>query len=74
MADKTNSKFPEKLFACWHPVGYSHEIKKDEPFGTFLLDEAIVLWRTTNGCLLYTSDAADDLTRYILRSCRTRTK
>lgn len=39
--------FPEKLFAWWHPVGYSHEIKATEPFGTFLLDEAIVVWRTS---------------------------
>ena len=21
--------FPKKLMACWHPVGYSYEIKKD---------------------------------------------
>ncbi|MFT5890578.1 MAG: phenylpropionate dioxygenase-like ring-hydroxylating dioxygenase large terminal subunit [Dokdonia sp.] len=41
--------FPEKLFACWHPVGYSHEIKADEPFGSILLDEAIVIWRTSDG-------------------------
>ena len=40
---------PEKLFACWHPVGYSYEIKADEPFGTFLLDEPLVIWRTTDG-------------------------
>jgi vanillate O-demethylase monooxygenase subunit len=43
------TKFPERLFACWHPVGYSHEIKAEEPFGTYLLDEAIVIWRTSDG-------------------------
>ncbi|MGB5361444.1 Rieske 2Fe-2S domain-containing protein [Eudoraea sp.] len=43
------TEFPERLFACWHPVGYSHEIKAEEPFGTILLDETIVIWRTTDG-------------------------
>ena len=43
------TKFPERLFACWHPVGYSHEIKAEEPFGTILLDETIVIWRTSDG-------------------------
>lgn len=46
--DHKATTFPEKLFACWHPVGYSHEIKADTPFGTFLLDEAIVIWRTSD--------------------------
>ena len=46
---KVNSIYPDNLLACWHPVGYSHEIKASEPFGTFLLDEAIVLWRTADG-------------------------
>lgn len=41
-------KFPEKLFACWHPVAYSKEVNK-EPFGTFLLDQAIVIWRSSDG-------------------------
>lgn len=41
--------FPEKLFACWHPVGYSEEIEHDMPFGTFLLDEPLVIWRTADG-------------------------
>jgi phenylpropionate dioxygenase-like ring-hydroxylating dioxygenase large terminal subunit len=46
----TESKsFPEKLFECWHPVGYSHEIKKDKPFGVILLDEPVVIWRTSDG-------------------------
>jgi len=45
----TKQQFPERLFACWHPVGYSNEIKEKEPFGTFLLDEAIVIWRTSDG-------------------------
>lgn len=43
------TSLPEKLFACWHPVGYSHEIQEKKPFGTFLLDEAIVIWRTSDG-------------------------
>lgn len=47
--DHIASSFPEKLLACWHPVGYSTEIKADAPFGTFLLDEAIVIWRTSDG-------------------------
>lgn len=41
--------FPEKLFACWHPVAYSTEIAANEPFGTFLLDEPLVIWRTSDG-------------------------
>tara|TARA_B100000787_G_scaffold48325_1_gene34751 strand:- start:38301 stop:39302 length:1002 start_codon:yes stop_codon:yes gene_type:complete len=45
----TKQQFPERLFACWHPVGYSNEIKEKEPFATFLLDEAIVVWRTSDG-------------------------
>ncbi len=47
--DREPSSFPKKLFACWHPVGYSAEIKANAPFGTFLLDEAIVIWRTSDG-------------------------
>ena len=46
--NKKKSDFSEKLFSCWHPVGYSNEIKAKEPFGTFLLDEAIVIWRTSD--------------------------
>lgn len=41
--------FPEKLFACWHPVAYSAEVSKDKPYGTFLLDQAIVVWRSSDG-------------------------
>jgi vanillate O-demethylase monooxygenase subunit len=41
--------FPEKLFACWHPVGYSNEIKETAPFGTFLLDQPVVIWRSSDG-------------------------
>jgi len=44
----TPSSFPEKLFACWHPVAYSHEIG-DKPYGTFLLDKAVVVWRDSGG-------------------------
>jgi len=37
--------FPDKLKACWHPVAYSKEVVAKKPFGTFLLDNAVVLWR-----------------------------
>ena len=47
--DISNNFFPEKLYSCWHPVGYSNEISMDAPFGTFLLDKAIVIWRTSDG-------------------------
>ncbi|MGB5556176.1 MAG: aromatic ring-hydroxylating dioxygenase subunit alpha [Flavobacteriaceae bacterium] len=40
--------FPEKLYACWHPVGYAIEIK-DQPFGTMLLDQSVVIWRSSDG-------------------------
>lgn len=46
---KKHPIFPEKLFGCWHPVGYSHEITADKPYGTILLDEAVVVWRTADG-------------------------
>ncbi len=38
--------FPEKLFACWHPIRYGYEIT-DNPYGTFLLDQAVVVWRSS---------------------------
>ena len=40
--------FPEKLFACWHPVAYSKEVS-EKPFGTFLLEHALVIWRSSDG-------------------------
>ncbi len=43
------SKFSEKLFRCWHPVAYGNEVAPDAPFGTTLLNEAIVVWRTADG-------------------------
>jgi len=43
------SKFAKKLFQCWHPVAYSHEVPMSEPHGTKLLDEALVIWRTEDG-------------------------
>jgi vanillate O-demethylase monooxygenase subunit len=49
--DQDQAAFPEKLFSCWHPVGYGHEIAPGVPFGTFLLDRAIVLWRTSDGAV-----------------------
>ena len=43
------SKFSKKLFQCWHPVAYSHEVPSDAPYGSTLLDEALVIWRTGDG-------------------------
>ena len=47
MAEEKNT-FPEKLMACWHPVAYSNELK-EKPHGTFLLDQAVVVWRDSSG-------------------------
>lgn len=47
MAEEKNP-FPEKLKACWHPVAYSNELT-DKPYGTFLLDQAVVVWRDSKG-------------------------
>lgn len=47
MSPKTN--YPEKLFACWHPAAYSHEINNEKPYGTFILDQAVVIWKTADG-------------------------
>ena len=33
---------------CWHPVAYSHQVT-DKPYGTKLLDEYLVIWRSTDG-------------------------
>lgn len=41
-------EFPQKLKACWHPVAYSKEVA-EKPFGTFLLDQAVVVWRSSAG-------------------------
>lgn len=43
------STFPEKLLRCWHPVAYAHEVKASEPYGATLLDEAVVIWRSSDG-------------------------
>lgn len=43
------SKFPEKLYKCWHPVAYSDSIPADEPCNSMLLGEAVVIWRTADG-------------------------
>ncbi len=40
--------FPDKLFACWHPVAYSHEVT-DKPYGSKLLNEHLVIWRSSDG-------------------------
>jgi phenylpropionate dioxygenase-like ring-hydroxylating dioxygenase large terminal subunit len=41
--------FPKKLESCWHPVAYSKSISKEQPLGTFLLDQPIVIWRSADG-------------------------
>lgn len=43
------STFVEKLFHCWHPVAYSHEVPADTPHAVKLLDEHLVIWRTDDG-------------------------
>ncbi len=43
------SALPEKLLNCWHPVAYTDDVKADEPYGTTLLDEAVVIWRSSDG-------------------------
>jgi phenylpropionate dioxygenase-like ring-hydroxylating dioxygenase large terminal subunit len=39
----------KKLDNCWHPVAYSKEVTAEKPFGTFLLNQAVVVWRSANG-------------------------
>lgn len=39
---------PQKLYACWHPVTYSHKVT-EQPYGTKLLNEPLVIWRTADG-------------------------
>ena len=41
--------FPQKLYGCWHPVTYAHELLADRPMAAKLLDEPVVLWRTADG-------------------------
>lgn len=45
---KSKENIPEKLRRCWHPVAYSSEVL-DKPFGTILLEEPVVVWRSENG-------------------------
>lgn len=40
---------PQKLLSCWHPVAYSHDVTDDNPYGTMLLNEPLVIWRNTAG-------------------------
>ncbi|MGB1287309.1 MAG: Rieske 2Fe-2S domain-containing protein, partial [Aggregatilineales bacterium] len=42
------TSFPENIFACWHPIAYSHEVT-DKPVSSKLLDEHLVIWRTADG-------------------------
>ena len=42
------SDFPKKLYACWHPVAYAHEVK-ETPYPSKLLNRNLVIWRTTDG-------------------------
>lgn len=43
------SKFAEKLFHCWHPVAYARDVSAENPHHSKLLDEHLVLWRTSDG-------------------------
>jgi phenylpropionate dioxygenase-like ring-hydroxylating dioxygenase large terminal subunit len=43
------SPYPEKLKQCWHPVAYADQVVGTEPYGTKLLDKAVVLWRSSDG-------------------------
>lgn len=40
---------PAKLMRCWHPVAYADQVKTSAPYGTTLLDEAVVIWRSSDG-------------------------
>ena len=51
VTSKNKTTFPKKLYACWHPIAYSHEISDSEPFGTFLLDQPVVIWRSSDGTI-----------------------
>ena len=42
------SGFPEALADCWHPVAYAHDVT-DKPVATMLLEEALVIWRSSDG-------------------------
>ena len=43
------SRFAERLFHCWHPVAYGREVPQGTPYGSKLLDTALVVWRTADG-------------------------
>ena len=40
---------PARLSHCWHPVAYSEEVDAKSPFATRLLEELLVIWRTSDG-------------------------
>ena len=43
------STLPDNLYGCWHPVSYAHEVSAEAPLSVTLLDEPVVVWRTTDG-------------------------
>ncbi len=43
------SKFPKNLYRCWHPIAYSSAVSTTKPYGSMLLNEALVVWRTADG-------------------------
>lgn len=47
--------YPDRLRSCWHPVAYSHDVT-GEPYGTSLLDEPLVIWRSGLGDALAMKD------------------
>ncbi len=40
---------PDNLYGCWHPVSYAHEVSAEVPLSVTLLEEPVVVWRTTDG-------------------------
>lgn len=48
--EEEKKAFPEKLMTCWHPVAYCDELT-EKPYGTFLLDQAVVVWRDSKGAV-----------------------
>jgi phenylpropionate dioxygenase-like ring-hydroxylating dioxygenase large terminal subunit len=44
------------LASAWHPVAFSQEVTDLQPYGTTLLDERLVLWRSQSGEITVAQD------------------
>ncbi len=44
------------LAGFWHPVAFSQEVTDVQPYGTTLLDERLVLWRSQSGLITVAQD------------------